>query len=242
MRGVEGKLDQLVVKLTCYAVIRKHAARVLVAHGDGAVDKVAEDVGQIGIDSLAEQLVGQSAVAGKGHLVEQIVSDCVNAEQVDQMVGIDDIAAGFGHFVFAHHQPGVTEYLLGELYAQSHQHNGPVDGVESENILADEVDVGGPVFFELLAVLSVHVKAGECDVVAQCVDPYVDDVTGRKLNGNAPCEGGAGYAQILQAGTDEVVEHFVLSGFGLDELGVILDVFFQHGSVLGELEEVCFFS
>ena len=38
------------------------------------------------------------------------------------------------------------------------------------------------------------------DVVGQRVDPHVGHVVGIKVHGNAPLEGGAGYAQVVETG------------------------------------------
>lgn len=61
-------------------------------HGYRAVDKVSEDVGQVGIDTLDKQLVGQSAVAGKRDVMEQIIADGVKAVKLYQIVGVKDVA------------------------------------------------------------------------------------------------------------------------------------------------------
>ena len=62
-----------------------------------------------------------------------------------------------------------------------------------------------------------------------------------KVNGDAPLEAGAGYAQVLKAGQQEVVQHLVCAGGRLNELGMILDVLDKAGSVLAHLEEVALF-
>ena len=62
-----------------------------------------------------------------------------------------------------------------------------------------------------------------------------------EVHGNTPLEGGPGNAQILQTGQKEVVHHLVLSGYGLDELGMGIDMVDQAVGVFLHLEEVGFF-
>ena len=237
-RGVHAQVDELLVKVAGNVVGGQYAAAVFVTHGDGAVDQVAQNVGQVAVDALHQQLIGHGAVAGKGDLVEQVVPHGVHAEQLHQVIGVDDVALGLGHLAVAHQQPGVAKHLLGQGLVQSHQQDGPVDGVEPQDVLANEVDIGGPVFLVHLAVVAVHVEAGESDIVAQGVDPHIGDVLGVKLHRDAPGEAGAGHAQVLQAGLQEVVDHLVLPGLGLDELGMLFDVLHQPGSVFAHAEEI----
>jgi len=94
----------------------------------------------------------------------------------------------------------MPEHLFGEGEPQRHQEDGPVDGVETDDVFADDVHVGGPVFIEEGAAVPVRVVTEAGDVVGQRVQPDVDDVAGVEIDGDAPSEGGAGDAQILQPG------------------------------------------
>ena len=58
-----------------------------------------------------------------------------------------------------------------------------------------------------------------------------------KVHGNAPGEAGAADAQVLQAGLDEVVDHLVDPGAGLQEVGVLQQVPDPVG-ILGQAEEI----
>lgn len=51
-----------------------------------------------------------------------------------------------------------------------------------------------------------------------------------------------GYAQILQTGFEEVVDHFVFAAFGLNEIRMILNILHQTIRVFAHVEEVGFFS
>ena len=61
-----------------------------------------------------------------------------------------------------------------------------------------------------------------------------------KVHRNTPAEAGTGYAEILQAGLDEVVDHLVDAGSGLQEVGILQQIL-HPVSVLAEPEEVCLF-
>jgi hypothetical protein len=55
---------------------------------------------------------------------------------------------------------------------------------------------------------------------------------------NAPGKGGTGYAQILQSGEQEVVHHLVLTGNGLNELGMLINVLDQFVCIFAHAEEI----
>ena len=60
-----------------------------------------------------------------------------------------------------------------------------------------------------------------------------------KVHRNAPGEAGAGDAQILQAGLDEVVDHLVDPAAGLQKIGVFQQVL-HPVSIFGQAEEIGF--
>ena len=125
--------------------------------------------------------------------------------------------------------------VFGKRHPHAHEHRGPDDGVEADDLLADKVHVGGPELI-VIVVLLVH-KAKRRAVVEERVDPDVDNVAGVKVNGDAPGEARAGDAQVFKAGLDEVVDHLVHAGGGLEKIGVLEQVLHAVG-VLRKLEEV----
>ena len=170
--------------------------------------------------------------------MEDEVPHRVYAEHLHQLVGIDDVALTLAHLAAVHQQPGVAEHLLRQGQVQRHEEDGPVDGVEPDDVLADEVQVRGPQLLKLRFALLPAVVADAGDVVGQSVQPHVHHVLGVELHRDAPGEAGAGHAQVLQARQQEVVHHLVLPGHGLDELRVIIDIVDEPGGVLAHLEEV----
>ena len=75
---------------------------------------------------------------------------------------------------------------------------GQIDGVEANDLLAHQMHVGRPVLPEQLVMIGGVAQGG--DVVGQRVQPYVHDMLGVEVHRDAPLEGGAADAQILQAG------------------------------------------
>ena len=213
-------------------------AKVFVAHGDGSVDQVSESVGQVGVDALRDEFPGDHAVVLIGHLMYDEIADCVHAEDIHEVIRIDDISLGLGHFLTALQKPGMTEDLLGKFHAESHQEDRPVDGMEADDILADQVQVSGPVLVKKRIVIAVRIVSQTGDVVAQRIEPDVDNVAGRKVHRDSPCEGRTGDTQILQSGQQEVVHHLVLAGDRLDKFGVCIDVLNQPVRVFFHAEEI----
>ena len=134
----------------------------------------------------------------------------------------------------------MPENLFRKGKTERHEEDRPIDRVEAENILSDNVKICGPVFFEVLA-LPVNVVAQRGYIVRERVDPNVDDMFRVERNGNAPFERGSRNAQILKTGFEEVVYHLFLSQLGTDEIGVFLDIFHQPVRIFGHSEKVSLF-
>ena len=66
--------------------------------------------------------------------------------------GIDDVAHGFGHFLAAIEQEAVGIDPLGQRHTGRHKKSGPIDRVEADDVLADNMGGIGPVGLKLLAV------------------------------------------------------------------------------------------
>ena len=167
---------------------RDDAVAVLVEHVDGAVEEVAEAVGELGVVAGLEALVGPVAVGADGELAQDVVAEGVEAPVADDGDGIDDVAGGLGEFLPVLLPPAVGEDLEGEREAGRVQHDGPIDGVEFDDVLADDVDVGGPEGegrlghgggrggeAEGMEDGGVAMVSGDGDVVGEGVEPDVGD-------------------------------------------------------------------
>ena len=125
--------------------------------------------------------------------------------------------------------------MLGQRHTHAHQHGGPDDAVEAHDLLAHNVVVGGPVLVKVVIAVVVQPQGGA--VVEQRVHPHVHHMARVEIHGNTPAEAGAGDAQILQTGLDEVVHHLVDAGAGLQEVRVLQQVLHAVG-ILAQAEEI----
>ena len=127
---------------------------------------------------------------------------------------------------------------LRQFNAQAHQHNRPNDGVETNDFLSYQMYIGRPEFFEFFRI--IH-NASSGEVVHQSIEPYVHHMLRVKWHLNAPGEAGTGYAKVFQAALDEL-NHFISTGFWLDERRVFFDIFQPTVGILGHFEEIGFFT
>ena len=222
----------------CFVPSGDYAAKVLFDHRHRAADQVAQVIGQVGVHAGEEGFVGVVAVRAEGHFAHEVIAQGVHAVAGHDGLGIDHVALGFAHAVRAEEQPAVAEHLLGQGQPQGVEHDGPVDGVEAHDFLAHQMHVGGPVFLEQLVVIGAVAQGG--DVIGQGVDPHIHGMLGVEVHGHAPLHAGAADAQILQAGLEEIVDHFIGALGGLDKLGMGFDVVDHPVLILAHTEEIAF--
>jgi hypothetical protein len=113
----------------------------------------------------------------------------------------------------------VADDLRREGKAGRHQERRPEDGVEAEDVLADEVGdtalvARGPVARDEGLVAAPEAEGGE--VVRQGVEPDVDDVPRVARERNPPLDGRARDGEVLQPGADEGAD-LVEARLGEDE-------------------------
>ncbi len=233
-QGAHGLL-QLAVLRRVLPLGGQHAAEILLHHAGGAADQVAQLVGKVGVDGADEQFVGEVAVRAEGERPQQEEPQRVHAEHLGQGVGIDHVALGLGHLAAVDDQPAVTVDVLGQGQTHAHEHGGPDDAVEADDLLAHDVIVGGPVLVKVVIAVVVQAQGGA--VVEQRVHPHVHHMAGVEVHRDAPVEAGAGNAQIFQARLDEVVHHLVDAGAGLQKVRVLQQVLHAVG-ILAQAEEI----
>ena len=124
--------------------------------------------------------------------------------------------------------------LLRQRQIEGHQDRGPDDGMEAHDLLADEMDVGGPEFREFLRVVE---EARRRDIIRQRVEPDIDYMLFVAGHGDAPVEGGARDAEVVEALLDEA-HHLVFARRRADEVGIRLDMGQEPVGVVRELEEI----
>ena len=112
----------------------------------------------------------------------------------------------------------MTKDLPGQRNIQSHQKDRPVNGMEANNILANQVQIRRPVLCPKFAVVSVRIITKTGNVIGQCIQPYIGHMLGVKGNRDSPAERGTGNAQILKPRKQEVIHHLIFPGNRLNKL------------------------
>ena len=67
------------------------------------------------------------------------VTYCVNSEEIYQFISIQYISLGFTHLTIALQKPWMSKYLFWKWKIQCHQEDWPVNSVETDNILSDQM-------------------------------------------------------------------------------------------------------
>ena len=128
--------------------LRRSARHLPVAvapdHPDRAAGEVAELVGELGLVAQLEGRGGDRAVLPEGHLAQQVEAQRVGAEALDHRERVEHVAQRLAHLLAVHQQVAVHEDVLGQLELGGHQQRGPVDGVEAQDVLRDQVVARGP--------------------------------------------------------------------------------------------------
>ena len=127
----------------------------------------------------------------------------------------------------------MPEHLFGQGEARGHQEGRPVYGMETDDILADQVQIRRPVAFKPAALPAI---ADPGQVIGQRVDPDIHDMAGAARHGYAPVKAGARDRQIAEATLDEA-QHLVTAAFRADEIRVRGIVIEQRLLEFGEAEE-----
>ena len=133
---------------------------------------------------------------------------CVYAKHIHQVVRVKYIALGLAHLAVALQQPGMPEHLLRQRKFQSHQENRPVNGMEADNILSDQMQVCRPVLLEQIAGISVTVITDSGDVAVSythLADTQAEERTHWKevLESPGTKEGYEKLQKLLEAQEDE---------------------------------------
>ena len=165
------------------------ALAVLVDHGQRAAGEIAEAVGKIRIVAADQGVVAEAAVLAEDDFAQQEIAQGVGAHHLADGLGAHDVAARLAHLVVLEEQPAVGEDALRQRQIRRHQERRPEDGVKADDLLADQVEVGGP---EVLAVDRAH-------VADQRVEPDVEDVLAFDRQRDSPFDGGAADREIVEA-------------------------------------------
>ena len=188
-------------------------------HRQRAAGEVAELVGELGLVALLEGRGGDRAVLAEGDVAQEVVAQGVGAEAIDDLEGVEHVAQRLAHLLAVHQEVAVDEDVLGQREVGGHQHRRPEDGVEAQDVLADDVVGRGPE--PVGEVLALAREAQRRVVVQERVEPDVEHVARVPRHRHAPRELGARERDVLQAALDER-ERLVVADARRDEVGVLL--------------------
>src|SRR5699024_3406148 len=132
------------------------------------------------------------------------ITNGIYAKEIYQLIRIENISLGLAHLSISLEQPWMAEYLFGQRKSQSHQQNRPVNGMKTDDVLSDQMQVRRPVFFKLLCAVTIAVITDAGDVIGQRIQPYIDHMLWIKIHRDSPFKGGSGYTQILKSREKEI--------------------------------------
>ena len=123
-----------------------------------------------------------------------------------------------------------------QFKAEAHQEGRPVDGMETQNVLANKVDTCRPEVH--LGFICAIAKGG--NVVHQGIEPHIHDMLGVvEFFGelHAPVETGTGNGEVFKSSFHKT-DHFVSLASRQNTLGVCIVPLQQFVLIFGEFEEV----
>ena len=132
----------------------------------------------------------------------------IHTKIIYQIIGINHITFGFTHLSFADKQPRMSKYLLRQRNIQCHQHDRPIDRMETNDIFTDQMQVCRPVFLHHRITVAVQIKTKSGKIVAECIDPYINHMFRIKGDRDSPCKRGSGYTQILKSRQQEIIHSY----------------------------------
>ena len=214
----------------------ERAAELLheVAGAAGDVDQLAD---QVGVHSLGEVFQIQvEIIHPAGEFGGEVVAQVLRAQVVQIGAGLDEGAAGLGHFGAVHGDKAVAVDGGGFAQPGAVQHGGPEQAMEVDDVLADEmVQLGGgvlaPVIVEAQAfAITIVLEAGH--VADGGIQPHVEIFA--RVAGDLKAEVGGFTGDIpgLQVFDPflQFVGYLLLQGAGAGP-------FAQQGFELGQVEE-----
>ncbi len=173
--------------------------------------------------------------------MQHVIAHRVHPEEIYQVIHINHISPGFAHLAAVHQKPGMSENLPGQGFSQRHQKNGPVYGVEPDNVLSDQMQVSGPEFPVLLRAVSLRVIADARDVIGQRVQPHIHHMPRVKVHGNPPLKRCPGHTQVLQSRQQEIVHHLIFTRHRLNKFRMLVDMSDEPVRIFAHTEKIGLF-
>ena len=112
--------------------------------------------------------------------------------------------------------------VLGQGLADGHEHGGPNDAVEADDVLTHDVELRGPAIGQLgTRLVGVDTVADGRHIVEQRIEPHVGHVALVKRDLNAPVKARAAHGKVVKAALDKAT-HLVHAERRLDKVGVLV--------------------
>ena len=151
----------------------QHSFAVPAGHCGDPTHKVAQIVCEVDVVALVVPLPREIAVAAERNLLDQIQPQRIGAEAGRRVDRIDDRPQRLAHALTVHRHEAVTEHLPRQRQRGGHQHRRPDDRVKARDVLANDVQVGGP---PAIKQITIAAEADRRRVIDQRVEPDIDNV------------------------------------------------------------------
>src|SRR5208283_1298963 len=125
---------------------------------------------------------------------QNVKPESVQAPFINDRNRVNDVAGAFADFRAILLPPAVDKDLFRQRQAHRLEHDRPVNRVKFHNVLADDMDVGGPQLNCGLRIADcglqrtgdnrIAVGGGDADVIHQRVEPDVGDIIFVEGQGN----------------------------------------------------------
>ena len=149
----QNKLLEVVVYFLRYALVCHNAAQVFICHRDRTIYQITKYVRKIGVHTLYHQIPTDHTIVLEWHLMQYEITHSVNTENINKIICIDHITLGFTHLAVALKQPWMTKYLLRKWKIKCHQHDRPINRMETQYVFTDQMQICRPkLLIKILAI------------------------------------------------------------------------------------------
>ncbi len=228
-----------VVEVRFGAGLRQAAVEALADEAGAAAGDVDHLADQVGVHAQLEVIEVEVDVVDAGaQLGGEVIAQVFRIQMVQPGARLDEGAARLGHLLAVDGEEAVRMDGGGHAEAAAGQHGGPEQGVEIDDVLADEVvQLGRGIPLPVV----IEVEAGAVAEIAEAghvadggVQPDVEILVLRARNPEAEVGRVARDVPFLQAVLEPFVE--LVGDLGLQMAGA--GPLAQQGAEVGELEEV----
>src|SRR5438445_11894206 len=132
-------------------------------------------MGEIAVVAREQRFVAEISVLAEGDVAEQVISQRIDADGASDRLGVSDVTFGFAHLLLLKEEPAVGENGFWKRLLRSQEEGRPIDAMEADDFLADQMELRGPIPFPLQFVVAV---ADAAEIAGVCVIRDVSDLLG----------------------------------------------------------------